>query len=98
MKVPNLKNEQPPASCNEDAQITQTTTQITKKELKQILTSVNGLGPKKFDDIIEQMGGTQEVVGVLDQSASILLNIKGITKKLIKKIEVVWAEFKGEDK
>jgi len=98
MKVPNLKNEQPPASCNEDAQITQTTTQITKKELKQILTSVNGLGPKKFDDIIEQMGGTQEVVGVLDQSASILLNIKGITKKLIKKIEVVWAKFKEEDK
>jgi len=71
---------------------------ISKKELKEILTSVKGIGNKKYDKIVKEIGNKDEVVGVLEQSPSILLNIKGLTKKLVKKIEEKWGEFKSKKK
>jgi len=94
MKVPNLKNEDAPNPTGEDMESISTTPELTKKELKNVLTSVKGLGDKKFNKIINELGKTQEVVGVLEQSPSILLNIKGFTKQLIKKVETKWEEFK----
>jgi len=69
--------------------------EISKKELKEVLTSVKGVGNKKYDKIVKEIGNKEEVVGVLEQSPSILLNIKGFTKKLVKKIEQKWEEFKN---
>jgi hypothetical protein len=94
MKVPNLKNENAPSPTGEDQQSDSTTPNLTQEELKDVLTSIKGIGDKKFNKIINKIGQTQEVVGVLEQSPSILLNIKGFTKKLIKKVEIKWEEFK----
>ena len=93
MKVPNLKKEDAPSVDNEDEEIVETI-MMTKKELKTLLKSVDGIGDKKFDRIIEEIGSVEEVVGILHQSPSILLNIKGITESLIEKITKKFEEFK----
>ncbi len=95
MKVPNLKNENAPApdESNESEQIVK----ISEKKLHKVLTSVNGLGKKKYENIIDEIGSTLEVVGVLEQSPSILLNIKGITKKLVKGIVEKWNQYKEKN-
>ena len=45
---------------------------------------------KKVEKIIEHFGNVDEVVGVLHQNKSILTEVKGITKKLVAKIEKAW--------
>ncbi|MCK5111352.1 MAG: hypothetical protein KAQ94_07515, partial [Arcobacteraceae bacterium] len=95
MKVQNLKTQDIPSP--DEANESQQLQKVTKKELKKILTSVDGISKKKFGRIISEMGSTHEVVGVLEQSPSILLNIKGITKKLVEKITQKWFEFKGKN-
>jgi hypothetical protein len=97
MKVPNLKNEDAPSPSGEDMVIIQTTPILTKKELKKVLTSVDGIGEKKFDKIMDQIGEPEEIVGILEQSPSILLNIKGFTKRLVDKISIAWEEFKSKN-
>jgi ERCC4-type nuclease len=67
---------------------------LSQKELEDILLSVKGIGVKKFENIVDELGGVDEVVGVLEQSPSILINIKGICKKLVKKISDKWDEYK----
>jgi len=93
MKVPNLKNEHALNPTGEDRQSPSTTPQLTKKELKKLLTSVKGVGDKKFNKMIEELGSKNEIIGVLEQSPSILLNIKGITEKIVKRISNAWNEF-----
>jgi len=70
---------------------------VSKKQLKEVLTSIEGIGDKKFNKIVEEFGSSDEIVGVLEQSPSILLNIKGITKELIAKISKKWNKFKSEN-
>lgn len=96
MKVPNLKNEHAPNPTGEDMESAEQSVKISKKELKEMLTSVEGLGKKKFERIIEEVGSSQEVVGILEQSPSILLNIKGITKKIVTKITKKWEMLKKD--
>ena len=86
MKVPNLKKEDAPSVDNEDEEIVETI-MMTKKELKTLLKSVDGIGDKKYNRIIEEIGSIEEVVGILHQNPSLLLNIKGITKKIIENIK-----------
>ncbi len=85
MKVAHLKDEQAPPASDEDAEILETV-MLSEKELKNLLKSVNGIGEKKYNRIIKEVGSIEEVVGILHQSPSILLNIKGISKSLISKI------------
>jgi hypothetical protein len=96
MKLKNTK-EKAPNPSGEDSEST-LLPKVSKKKLKEVLTSVEGIGNKKFDKIIEEFGTSEEVVGVLEQSPSILLNIKGITKELIAKISKKWNKFKSENK
>ena len=63
---------------------------ITKGELKDFLTSIDGIGKKKVEKIIEHFGDVEEVVGVIHQNTSLLTEVKGITKKLASKIEKAW--------
>ncbi|WP_373004581.1 helix-hairpin-helix domain-containing protein [Sulfurimonas sp.] len=63
---------------------------ITKEELSDFLTSVDGIGSKKVEKIVKHFGNVDEVVGVLHQNTSILTEVKGITKKLASKIEKAW--------
>ncbi|MDB2405318.1 hypothetical protein N9W00_00085 [Arcobacteraceae bacterium] len=94
MKVPNLKNEKAPNPTGEDMESVSTVPTLTKKELKEVLTSVEGLGNKKFDRIIDEVGNTEDVVGIMEQSPSILLNIKGISSKIVEGLSQKWDEFK----
>jgi glutathione synthase/RimK-type ligase-like ATP-grasp enzyme len=94
MKVKNLTKENTPnPDQNEDVESVQTIP-VSKDELKEVLTSIDGIGEKKFDKIVDEIGSVEEVVGVLDQSPAILINIKGITKKLIDKITASWENFR----
>jgi glutathione synthase/RimK-type ligase-like ATP-grasp enzyme len=68
--------------------------EVSKKELVEVLTSVDGIGKKKVKKIMDYFGGIAEVAGILNQNSSILTNVKGITKKLASKIEKSWEEFK----
>ncbi|MEA3513119.1 MAG: hypothetical protein U9R37_05915 [Campylobacterota bacterium] len=95
MKVPALKDHVAPNPTGEDIDSIETP-KVSKKELKTVLTSIDGLGKKKFEKIIDEVGSTTEVVGILDQSPSILLNIKGITEKLVNKISKTWKEFRDK--
>jgi len=86
MKVPNLKKEDAPSVDTEDEEIVETII-MSQIELEIFLKSVSGIGDKKYNRIIEEVGSVEEVVGILHQSPSILLNIKGITKKIIENIK-----------
>jgi hypothetical protein len=97
MKVMNLdKGKAPVSEGDEDTESPQML-KVSKEQLKKVLTSVNGIGEKKFNKIIEEFGSTQDVVGILEQTPSILMHIKGISSKIIKQIESVWTEFKGKN-
>ena len=80
-----------PAPKGDEAnESTQTDTSITKEELSDFLTSIDGIGKKKVKNIVEHFGSTEEVVGVIHQNTSILTEVKGITKKLALQIEKAW--------
>ena len=63
---------------------------ITKKELRDFLTSIDGIGKKKVKKIVEHFGDVEEVIGVLHQNPNMLREIKGITEKLVKKVQKAW--------
>jgi len=80
----------PNPTGDESKESSQTDATITKSELSDFLTSVEGIGKKKVAKIIEHFGDVEEVVGVIHQNSSILTEVKGITKKLAAKIEKAW--------
>jgi len=88
-KSPKAKDAPHPTSDESSESIMQES-KITKKELSDFLTSVDGIGKKKVKNIVEHFGSADEVVGVLHQNSSILTEVKGITKKLVSKIEKAW--------
>ncbi len=81
--VPNPTNDESNESSEQIAK-------ITNEELSDFLISVDGIGKKKVDRIVEYFGDADEVVGVIHQNPSILTEVKGITKKLVLKIEKAW--------
>jgi ribonuclease HI len=87
-------DEKTPCPLGEDMESNGTQIKISKKKLKKVLTSVDGIGNKKFDKIMNEFGDKENVIGVLEQSPSILLNIKGITEKIVKRVEKTWKKFK----
>jgi ERCC4-type nuclease len=84
------KNVPHPKGKDEANEASQTDATITKEELNEFLTSVNGIGKKKVKAIVEHFGSVDDVVGVIHQNPSILQEVKGITEKLVKKIEKAW--------
>ena len=85
----NTKNIPDPTS-DESAESSIDEAQITKTELKDFLTSVDGIGKKKVKSILDYFGTPDEVVGVLHQNPSMLSEVKGVTKKIVKKLEKAW--------
>ncbi|EDZ62018.1 protein containing ATP-grasp fold, RimK-type domain [Sulfurimonas gotlandica GD1] len=80
----------PSPTKDESSESVQDEAKITKEELSDFLTSVDGVGAKKVEKIVKHFGNVDEVVGVLHQNTSILTEVKGITKKLASKIEKAW--------
>ncbi|NOQ31705.1 MAG: hypothetical protein GQ570_11340 [Helicobacteraceae bacterium] len=66
--------------------------EISKKELKEVLTSVDGIGKKKVNKIFDEYN-KKEIIGILDQEPKILTQIKGITKKATDQLSKIWSDF-----
>jgi 5'-3' exonuclease len=93
LKSKTLKGKDVPhPTSDESSESAMKEMKITKSELSEFLTSVDGIGKKKVSNIIKHFGSTDEVVGVLHQNSSILTEVKGITKKLVSKIEKAWSK------
>ena len=87
----NPKNAPKPTKPSKDEAVeSYDEAKITKKELQEFLTSIDGIGKKKVKKIIEHFGDVDEVVGVIHQNTDILTEVKGITKKLSAKIAKAW--------
>ncbi len=83
IEVPTPTKDESNESFTEEAK-------ITKEELSDFLTSIEGIGKKKVKRIVEHFGDVDEVIGVLHQNPDILTEIKGITEKLVKKLKKAW--------
>ena len=90
IKSPKTKDVPNPTGDESTESVVEQEVKITKKELNDFLTSIEGIGKKKVENIITHFGDVDEVVGVLHQNSSILTEVKGITKKLASKIEKAW--------
>ncbi|MBN2964584.1 hypothetical protein JWV37_07315 [Sulfurospirillum sp. T05] len=66
---------------------------LGKKALKKLLTSIEGVGEKKFDRILEMYGSPEAVAEALNQGGTSLEHIKGLTTKIQKKILTLWEEW-----
>ena len=58
-----------------------------------VQTEFSNAAPAEIEQLISRP--VEEVVGVLEQSPSILLSIKGITKKIIEELTNKWNLFKN---
>jgi len=88
-KKSKIKNAPKPTK-DESSESFKVEVKITKSELKDFLTSVDGIGNKKVKRILDHVGTPDEVVEVLHQNPSVLTEVKGITKKLVSKLEKAW--------
>ena len=66
---------------------------VTKDELQELITSISGIGKKKFENMMDFFGSVEEFIGALNQNSEVLTEVKGVTKKLSVKIEKAWKEF-----
>lgn len=90
MKVENIKKEETPVVTGDEAAPKLI---VSKKDLEEILTSVDGIGKKKVEKIFESFE-KEELVDALEQEPSALTKVKGITKKLVDAIVEKWNNFK----
>jgi len=96
LKSKSLKSKDTPfPTSDESAQSAIKETKITKKELSDFLTSVEGITKKKVKKIIGHFGSVDEVIGVLYQNSSILREVKGISKKIVSKVQKSWENLIG---
>lgn len=88
----------PIATSSDESQLpARTIPKVSKKELKEVVTSVKGIGKKKFDLILEEFGGKNELVTLLEQNPTMLTKIKGISKKITQKLQNVWETYKKKE-
>lgn len=83
-----------PASSDESQEVPTKEYKISKEELKEVITSIKGIGNKKFNKILDEFGGKKELIEVLEKNPTMLIKIKGVSKKLVSKLENVWNKFK----
>jgi glutathione synthase/RimK-type ligase-like ATP-grasp enzyme len=89
-----LKEKELPSPSGEDMEIAQTAPEVSKKELKKVLKSVDGIGNKKVEKIFDKFGKKDDVVGVLEQNIDMFSKIKGISSKTLDKLKKAWDTFK----
>jgi len=89
------KPEEVPSPSGEDMESIETEPKVSKKDLKKILKSVEGIGNKKVEKIFDEFGKKDDVVGALDQNVDMFSKVKGISKKTIKGLKAAWAAFRN---
>ncbi len=89
MKVKNIKDvPTPPVSGDEASK----KIKLTEKEIVKFLKSVEGIGKKKAEKIIQNIKPSK-IVKTLSLEPEKLLEIKGISKKIVNNIVKKWNEF-----
>jgi glutathione synthase/RimK-type ligase-like ATP-grasp enzyme len=83
-----------PNPHGEDTESSPTTPKLDYDELKEIITSVKGVGEKKYQEILKVFGSVDEVVGVFEQNLEIMTEIKGISKKIATELQTTWNQYK----
>jgi glutathione synthase/RimK-type ligase-like ATP-grasp enzyme len=94
MKVKNLKKDDVPDAKGEDMEIAELLPTFSYDDIKNMLSSVKGIGKKKVEAILDSFEHIDELVGTLEQNSKVLLDIKGITSKLANKIDEAYKELK----
>jgi len=69
---------------------------LTEKKVKELLTSVEGIGKKKADQIMEKFNTTEIVHALETAPHKIMEEVSWFKKKFMKKLEKEWAEFKNK--
>jgi len=64
--------------------------EISKEELHDFLISVEGIGKKKVEKIMDHFGSIDKVLEAIHLNPQSLTEVKSITEKLAKKIEKAW--------
>ena len=82
--------EVPAPTKDESSESVENEVTITKEELGDFLTSIQGIGKKKFNKILDHFGDVEEVLGALHQNSTLLQEVEGITEKLVNKIDKAW--------
>jgi len=89
-KTKKSENNAPHPTGDESNESDANEAKITKGELKDFLTSIEGVGKKKVKKLVEHFGSVDDVVGVIHQNPTILEEVKGFSSKIVKKIEKAW--------
>ncbi|WP_297485224.1 helix-hairpin-helix domain-containing protein [Sulfurimonas sp.] len=82
--------EVPTPTKDESAESVKNEIKITKEELGDFLTAIDGIGKKKVKKLVEHFGSVDDVIGVIHQNPTILEEVQGFSAKLIKKVEKAW--------
>ena len=89
MKVKNLKSKNPPPSSGDEAS---KKIKLDKKEIKEFLKSIKGIGEKRAKKILEKLD-IDHIISSLELDPKKLSQIKGISKKTVDNIVKKWYEF-----
>jgi hypothetical protein len=89
-KVPARKN---PEYGDEDAEAASLQKVLDEKKMKEMLTSVKGIGKKKSEQILEKHS-LIELVHILEKEPGKLLNISWLKKNILGKVVDEWNTFK----
>lgn len=89
------KPKEIPSPSGEDMELVETRPNISKKKLKKLLKSVDGIGNKKVEKIFDEFGDKDDVVGVLEQNIDMFSRVKGVSKKTVEAVKSVWNTFKN---
>lgn len=94
MQVQGEQDSHIPQSSDESQEPFRKIPELSKRELKAVVTSVKGIGKKKFNKILDAFGGKDELIEILENNPTMLTKIKGISKKITNKLQDVWKQFK----
>lgn len=97
MDIGGSKDSPIPPSSDESQEIKRKTPELSKRELKTVVTSVKGIGKKKFNKILDEFGGKNELIEILENNPTMLTKIQGISKKITNKLQDVWKQFKKKE-
>jgi glutathione synthase/RimK-type ligase-like ATP-grasp enzyme len=100
LSLKNLKNNQniskkefPSPSDDESSQnIEIEKSKTSQKELKDILTSVKGIGDKKYHSIVKEFKNTENIINILNINPEKLLKVEGFDKKIVKRLKKAWKD------
>jgi glutathione synthase/RimK-type ligase-like ATP-grasp enzyme len=95
MKVLNPTSDTIPQPSSDETADPVPKIKISKKDIKNVLKSVDGVGKKKVELVLETYK-KNELIDIIEHEPSLLLNLKGFSEKILNKLLKKWNEFLTE--